>query len=203
MSVAGAGAAWLAVCAPRSRVMVEYTARGGESTMLPGASVTVRVRRPAAGRVTGTNRLRRPRQGDQGAAGGHPAMIGSASQYPGTGVPPRALPRRQEVCLPVLRGQTASQPVRARTTVRLPPSARGRTDAAGADPRPQMRIRLCVRSLWGGDALALSARNGSFVRPGPSRLGVPPFFRGGTPSHPAPAGRERKRSVPPLPPRQP
>ena len=70
MSVAGAGAAWLAVCAPRPRVMVEYTARGGESTMLPGASVTVRVRRPAAGRVTGTNRLRRPRQGDQGAAGG-------------------------------------------------------------------------------------------------------------------------------------
>ena len=52
--------------------------------MLPGASVTVRVRRPAAGRVTGTNRLRRPRQGDQGAAGGRPAMIGSASQCPGT-----------------------------------------------------------------------------------------------------------------------
>ena len=75
--------------------------------------------------------------------------------------------------------------------------------AAGADPRPRMRIRLCVRSLWDGDALALSARNGFFVRPGPSRLGVPPFFRGGTPSHPAPAGRERKRSVPPLPPRQP
>lgn len=85
----------------------------------------------------------------------------------------------------------------------LPPSARGRTDAAGADPRPRMRIRLCVRSLRDGDALALSARNGFFVRPGPSRLGVPPFFRGGTPSHPAPAGRERKRSVPPLPPRQP
>ena len=50
--------------------------------MLPGASVTVRVRWPAAGRVTGTNRLRRPRQGDQGAAGGRPAMIGSASQCP-------------------------------------------------------------------------------------------------------------------------
>ena len=89
-----------------------------------------------------------------------------------------------------------SQPVRARTTVRLPPSARGRTDAAGADPRPWMRIRLCAQSLWGGGALALSARNGFFVRPGPGRLGMPPFFRGGTPSHPAPAGRERKRSVP-------
>ena len=50
--------------------------------MLPGASVTVRVRRPAAGRVTGTNRLRRPRRGDQGAAGGRLAMIGSASQCP-------------------------------------------------------------------------------------------------------------------------
>ena len=131
--------------------------------MLPGASVTVRVRRPAAGRVTGTNRLRRPRQGDQGAAGGRLEMIGSASQCPGTGDGGAPLPDHVEVCLPV-PGNGRPTTGSATPPGDLPPSARGRTDAAGADPRPRMRIRLCARSLWDGGALALSARNGFFAR---------------------------------------
>ena len=76
-------AAWSAISAPWSQVMVEYTARGRESTMLLRASVTVRVRWLSARRLMSTNRLVRSTRVIR-ALLESPPMIRSPSQCPGT-----------------------------------------------------------------------------------------------------------------------
>ena len=83
MSVARVKAAWSAISAPWSQVMVEYTARGRESTMLLRASVTVRVRWLSARRVISTNRLVRSTRVIRALRPPAP-MTRSPSQCPGT-----------------------------------------------------------------------------------------------------------------------
>ena len=163
--------------------------------MLPGASVTVRVRRPAAGRVTGTNRLRRPRQGDQGAAGGRPAMIGSASQCPGT-APSSPLGRAQTggwrpgirllaPGLGLLRPVGSAGVRRVRPVRRAPSTRNWAPRAAGALDAPG--------PLGGSarDRCACSHHRGSRTADGRrSALGPAPIPRAGR--RPARAGPDRR-----------